>query len=83
MCHQAGFQPQIVKEVGSHQSRICFVAAGMGITFIPAGLQPSVGQDLVCRTIQDLPLQLEFAAAWRSIIDLPVLQEFLVLLRTT
>ncbi len=81
-CHRVGFEPQIVKEVGSHQSRICFVAAGMGITFIPSGLKPLASQDLVCKPIKDISLKLELAAAWRSIAMMPVLQEFLRLLPT-
>jgi DNA-binding transcriptional LysR family regulator len=80
LCHQAEFKPQIVKEVGSHQTRICLVAAGMGITFIPTGLQILVSQDVVCKPIENLSLQLEFAAVWRSFVDTPVLQEFLALL---
>lgn len=80
LCRQAEFQPRIVKEVGNHQTRICLVAAGMGITFIPAGLPTSVSQDLVCKPIRDLPMKLEFAAAWHSTVATPVLQEFLKLL---
>lgn len=82
LCRQAGFEPQIVKEVGNHQTRICFVAAGLGITFLPAGLQNLVSKDLVCKPIKDLPLQLEFGAAWCSFITMPVLQEFLILLKS-
>jgi DNA-binding transcriptional LysR family regulator len=83
LCRQAGFQPQIVKEVNSHQTRICFVAAGMGITFIPAGLQDSVSQDLVCKPMEeDLTIKIEFAAAWRSVVTLPVLQEFIRILQS-
>ncbi|MEM6613318.1 MAG: LysR family transcriptional regulator [Cyanobacteria bacterium P01_C01_bin.72] len=81
LCRQAGFQPKIVKEVGSHQTRICFVATGMGVTFIPAGLQTSVVNNLVCKPLKNLPLKLEFAAAWRSSSTMPVLQKFLMLLQ--
>ncbi|MEM7759395.1 MAG: LysR family transcriptional regulator [Cyanobacteria bacterium P01_A01_bin.40] len=81
LCRQAGFQPNIAKEVGSHQTRVCFVAAGMGITFIPAGLQTLIGDNLICKPIKDLPLKLDFAAAWRSVVTMPVLQEFLTLLK--
>ena len=81
LCRQAGFQPKIAQEVDSHQSRICLVAAGIGITFIPAGLQTLVSEDLVCKPITNLPIRLEFAAAWRSLNKSPVLQEFLILLR--
>jgi DNA-binding transcriptional LysR family regulator len=82
LCRQGGFQPQIVKEVNSHQTRICFVAAGMGITFIPAGLQASVSQDLVCKPMTNLTMKIEFAAAWRSVVTLPILQEFIKLLQS-
>lgn len=81
LCRQHGFQPQIVKEECSHQTRIFFVAAGMGITFIPAGLQTSISSDLVCKPIKNLPFKLEFAAAWRSIVVIPVLQKLLMLLK--
>ncbi len=80
LCRQAGFEPQIVKELDSHQSRICLVAAGMGMTFIPAGLQTSIAGDLVCKPLQDLPIKLEFAAAWRSLVTMPVLSEFVAML---
>ena len=80
LCRQNGFRPQIVKEVCNHQTRICLVAAGMGITFIPAGLQTSVSSDLVCKPIKT-SLRLEFAGAWRSIVVNPVLQQLLTLLK--
>ena len=79
LCRQAGFEPQIVQEVNSHQSRICLVAAGMGITFIPAGLQKAIAQDLVCIPMSDLPSKLEFAAVWRSLDISPVLQKFVAM----
>ncbi len=82
LCRQAGFQPQIAKEIDNHQTRVCFVAAGMGITFIPVGLQPLVSNNLICKSMEDLPFKLELAAAWRSFPDLTVLQEFLILLRS-
>lgn len=83
LCRKNGFQPQIVKEVNSHQTRIFFVAAGMGITFIPAGLQTSISSDIICKPIKNLPFKLEFAAAWRSIVVMPVLQQLLILLKTS
>ena len=82
LCRQAGFEPQIVKEVNSHQTRICLVAAGIGITFIPACLQTLVSQDLVFKPIEDSPIKLEFAAAWRSLDTIPTLQEFQALLHS-
>lgn len=82
ICHVSGFQPKIVKEVGSHQTRVCLAMAGMGVTFIPAGLQTSIGNNVVCKPIENLDLKLEFAAAWRSPIMTTTLQGFLELLET-
>ena len=81
LCRQAGFRPKIAQETDSHQTRICLVAAGMGITFIPKGLQILVSEDLVCQPIE-ISLKLEFAAVWRSLVTMPVLREFLTVLKT-
>ena len=80
LCRQAGFEPKIVKEVDTHQARIFFVAAGMGITFLPKSLETSISLDLVYKPMRDLPIKLNFSAAWRSLISLPVLEEFLKIL---
>ena len=80
LCHQAGFEPKIkaVKKANSHQSRICFVAAGIGVTFVPAGLQNAIASDLICIPMIDVPLKLEFAVVWRSKTGLsPVVQKFI------
>ena len=81
LCRQNGFEPQIIKKVNSHQSRICLVSAGMGITFIPAGLKTTLNADLIYKPILDLPVKLEFAAAWRSLDITPVLQKFVTMLK--
>ena len=83
LCDRKGFQPKIVRETDSHQTRICFVEAGIGITFIPVGLQMLVGENLVCKPIKDLSLKLEFAAAWRSLSTSPALINFLTVLKST
>jgi hypothetical protein len=37
---------------------------------------------LVCKPVEKLTIKLELAAAWRSVVNLPVLQEFIKLLRS-
>ncbi len=54
----------------------------VGITFIPVGLKILVSEDLVCKPIENFPIKLEFAAAWRLFATKPSLQGFLRLLRT-
>jgi DNA-binding transcriptional LysR family regulator len=77
---QFGIQPNIVKESISLQTRVCLVAAGMGITFVSECVQPIVGTDVVCRPLADSPMTLKFAAAWRQDFTAPTLQEFLAVL---
>jgi DNA-binding transcriptional LysR family regulator len=80
LCQQAGFQPQIVQESVSAQTRVCLAAAGIGITFVPESVQSWVGTDVVCRTLADCPMTLRFAAAWRQTVSNPALQGFLGIL---
>ena len=66
VCQMVGVQPHIVKESIALQTRLCFVAAGIGITFVSDRLQGLVGGNVVCRPIENCPIYLEFGAAWRQ-----------------
>ncbi|NJL55010.1 LysR family transcriptional regulator [bacterium] len=81
ICQAVGFHPKIVKESISLQTRICLVAAGLGITFVPENLQFLVGSEVVCKALQDCPICLKFAAAWRQNSISPTLREFLKIMR--
>ena len=80
VCQQAGFHPRIVKESISLQTRVCLVAAGLGITFVSDCLQSLVGNDVVCRPLDNVPLRLKFGAAWRQHPVHPTLQNALKIL---
>lgn len=82
LCQQAGFRPTIAQEVGSHQTRICLVAAGMGITFVPESVQLLVQGEVACRELTDSAIKLQFAAAWRQDCTVPTLRKFLRILQT-
>lgn len=77
VCQMAGFQPHIVKESISLQTRLCFAAAGIGITFVSEHAQFQVGENVICRPIENCPISLEFGAAWRSRSTNPTLRNFL------
>ncbi len=77
VCQEAGFQPTIVNESLSLQTRICLVAAGIGITFVSDSLQSLVGKDVVCKPLADCPITLKFAATWRLMNSNPSLHAFL------
>jgi DNA-binding transcriptional LysR family regulator len=66
VCQEAGFQPKIIKESLSLQTRVCLVATGMGITFVSSQLQFLVGCNVVCRPLENCPIHLKLAAAWRQ-----------------
>jgi len=80
VCQSAGFQPQVVKESISLQTRLCFVAAGIGITFISDRLQGIVGDNVVCRPLENCPIHLDFGAAWRQQSNNPALHNLLQIL---
>ena len=79
-CQVAGFQPRIVKESISLQTRICLVEAGIGITFVSDCLQFLVGPDLICRSLENCPIHLKFGAVWRQNSANPTLQNALEIL---
>ncbi|WP_216634601.1 LysR family transcriptional regulator [Gloeomargarita lithophora] len=81
ICQAAGFQPKIVKESVSLQMRICLVAAGLGITFAPENLQFLVGDEVVCKPLENCPICLKFAATWRRNSASPTLREFLKIMQ--
>jgi DNA-binding transcriptional LysR family regulator len=81
VCREAGFQPKIIKESISLQTRVCLVAAGMGITFVSSQLQFLVGNNVVCRPLEKCPIHLKFAAAWRQSAANPTLQVFMKILQ--
>jgi DNA-binding transcriptional LysR family regulator len=80
VCQEAGFQPKIIKESLSLQTRVCLVATGMGITFVSSQLQFLVGSNVVCRPLEKCPVHLKFAAAWRKNASSPTLQALIKIL---
>ncbi|MGG6266205.1 LysR family transcriptional regulator [Leptolyngbya sp. AN03gr2] len=81
LCQQLEFQPVITEEALSHTTRICLVAAGQGVTFVPKSVQALVGTEVICKPLEPCPIQMEFAAAWRSNDQAPVLEAFLAIVR--
>jgi len=79
LCQQLGFEPAIAQETTSYTTRICLVAAGQGITFIPKSVQALIGTEVVCRPVEPCSIQMEFAAAWRQNDNSPVLEAFLAI----
>jgi DNA-binding transcriptional LysR family regulator len=79
-CQQLGFEPT-VKEVLSLQTRLCLVAAGIGISFVSESVQASVGANVVCKPLEYCPIKQKLAAVWQRNPTTPALQVFLELMK--
>lgn len=77
LCRNAGFEPHIVHEEVKHQTRVGLVAAGIGITFVPASLQQSGLAGVSYRALIGASPELQLALAWQQERMSPVLQAFL------
>lgn len=78
-CQKLGFQPNIVKEVLDLQTRICLIAAGVGISFVSEGLQAALGANVICKPLEYCPIKQKLAVAWRQDATTPAIQSFLAL----
>jgi DNA-binding transcriptional LysR family regulator len=80
LCHEAGFQPEIIQEVENRQTAIELVAAGYGIALFPVTAHPELHDYAAFLTLKGIPFY-ENSVAWRSGDESPTLQAFLNLLR--
>lgn len=81
-CEQAGFVPNIVQEAELAQTRLGLAAAGVGITFVLSNIQNLSAKGIVYRPLIGDFLMLKLALAWRQNESLPVVHEFLKVLKT-
>jgi len=78
---EAGVHPRIVQSTREIQMLLGFVAAGLGISLLPAANQYFQRPGVVYRSLP-LPMpEIELAIAWRSENPSPILQHFLALVR--
>lgn len=66
-CDEAGFSPRIGAEAWQMSSMMSLVAAGMGLTLLPAQVRDSPHKGVVYKDLRNdsKHLELEIAAAWR------------------
>lgn len=76
-CAEAGFSPQIVQEAVEMQTIVGLVAAGIGISLVPASIMSFTVPGIAYRALQDSPLEWELALAWRRDEQAPVVRAFL------
>jgi DNA-binding transcriptional LysR family regulator len=77
VCEQAGFSPRTVQETAEIHTAISLVAAGLGITLVPASIRSLRRPGVVYRPLEaPLPMT-ELTVAYRREEDSPVLHAFL------
>jgi DNA-binding transcriptional LysR family regulator len=82
-CEQAGFQPQIVREVKATWlvTILSLVVAKVGVAILPSNVQNLQRQGVVYRTIQSVNLNRQISAIWRRDNSSPVLHQFIQTVR--
>lgn len=79
-CLRAGFTPQVVQEAIQMQTIVGLVAAGIGVSLVPASLVNSQRAGVVWRALEDKDAHTDLTLIWRN-SNLPALQRFLELAR--
>ncbi|WP_075796028.1 LysR family transcriptional regulator [Massilia putida] len=84
-CVQAGFVPNIAIEVERMLTNISLVAAGAGVSAVPASMQGFHSENVVYCSIKDAPATLAapLTLAFREAVQQPTLMHFIDLARKT
>jgi DNA-binding transcriptional LysR family regulator len=81
VCEAAGFAPNVVQESAEIHTAVSLVAAGMGVTLVPASVHTAHREGVVYVPLAAPPPVSELCLAYRAGDDSPVLQAFLAVAR--
>jgi DNA-binding transcriptional LysR family regulator len=79
-CHGAGLTPRIVQSGTTDSSNLGLVAAGLGLTIVPAATESRKPKSVVLVPVGDLNVVMTMELVWRRDCDLPALQNFVKIL---
>lgn len=65
-CASVGFEPRIRMEVRETATLVSFVAAGLGVALVPAGVQSVRIPGVVYLSLEDVHPSVDLVAAWRT-----------------
>lgn len=65
LCQQAGFEPVVAQEVAEMQTLVGLVAAGLGISLVPASTRTLFSRHVRYLPLADVTEQAELTLAWR------------------
>jgi DNA-binding transcriptional LysR family regulator len=80
-CLRAGFTPRVVQEATLMQTIVALVAAGLGVSLVPASLQRLQLAGLAYRPLAEKDVLTELVAVRRRLDEVPALGAFLETLR--
>ena len=80
-CAVHGFKPLAAHEVAETATLVSFVAAGLGVSLVPASVAKMTVEGAVYRPLEDDSTRVELAAAWRRDDERPVLMAALDVIR--
>ena len=80
-CAAHGFEPLAAHEVAETATLVSFVAAGLGVSLVPASVQNMTVRGAVYRPLANDSTRVELAVAWRRNDERPVLVRALDVIR--
>jgi DNA-binding transcriptional LysR family regulator len=80
-CAAAGFRPRVAIEAAETSTLVSFVAAGLGVSLVPASVRHMTVEGAVYRPLAHDATTVELAVAWRRDDATPILQRALGVLR--
>jgi DNA-binding transcriptional LysR family regulator len=80
-CAAHGFKPHATHEVAETATLVSFVAAGLGVSLVPASVRNMTVQGAIYRPLAQDTTRVELAVAWRRDDDRPVLARALDVIR--
>ncbi|GCE50832.1 LysR family transcriptional regulator [Thermosporothrix hazakensis] len=82
LCQQAGFHPRVAQEAIRMETHVGLVAAGFGVSLVPASLQQLQQDGVLYKELQEPSPTIALAFAWRRDEAAPALHAFLRLARS-
>jgi DNA-binding transcriptional LysR family regulator len=80
-CAAHGFEPVAAHEVAETATLVSFVAAGLGVSLVPASVQNMTVRGAIYRPLTEDTTRVELAVAWRRRDERPVLARALDVIR--
>jgi DNA-binding transcriptional LysR family regulator len=81
LCRRAGFSPDVRHESGDYQTILSLVAAGLGVTIVPASVRNVAPSGVVCRPLGGSTAKAEVILMYRPMRLSPALETFIATAR--